>query len=196
MRLYCPEEGGHEVKVRFQPSQGERFCPDHRCLLLPLSVAKRSKAMGRVGRRESSTEERARKHFNAVVTARRCYFSDTTFAGEPRRPGHKCRYPLDSHHLIPKEWMRRELDLPEDELIAVMFNPLVGAPLCRAAHDAVECRTDFIYLEEIDDDLIDLCERFDRQHPGCRSLLARLEIESPKQEEQALHTAAPGRSTA
>jgi len=161
--LYCPE-GKHEVKVAFQPKPGERYCPDHGCHLQPLPK-KPSANLG--GRRESGAETRARQRFNRAVCRRPCFF-------QRHREGHRCAFPLDPHHLVPKEWMRRELDLPEDELIAVMYDPVIGAPLCRAAHQAVEARTDFIYWDELELEAVEFCER--------HGMLGRLELESPQRE--------------
>lgn len=171
-QLYCPE-GEHEVKVRFQPSAGERYCPEHGCSLRPLP----KKTGGLGSRRESPQEAAARKHFNAVITAKRCFYSERV-DGEARRPGHVCTYPLDAHHVVEKQWLRREFgDLPEDELIAIVFNPVIGAPLCRAGHENVkrlrihwhelsdECK---LYCQEID-------ERYGDNHP---SMYQRLRLEA------------------
>jgi hypothetical protein len=157
MQLYCPE--GHEVKVRFQPTAGERFCPEHGC---PLRSPQRQRSGGKS---ESGAERRARMAFNRAVCEWPCFF-------QRHREGHHCSFPLDAHHLVPKEWIKRELDLPEDELIAVMYNPLIGAPLCRGAHQSVEARTQFIYFNELSPECIEFCER--------HGMLGRLEIESPQ----------------
>lgn len=176
MNLFC-REGDHLVKVRTNPVPGERFCPDHGCELVrpPRELRSKSKA-GLPG------EQAARRRFRQVVCAHPCFFLDYTEAGDRRRPDHKCTYPLDAHHLIPKGWIKRELSLPPDELLALMFNPIIGAPLCRGAHEAVERGADFIYRDELAPDLIAFCERFDAQHPDERSLLERLHLDSPVRE--------------
>lgn len=158
---------------------------------------KRTGQLKRRRQRETPAARNAREHFNAIVTAgpdRPCFFADHTEAGEPRRPGHVCAGP---HHLVQKQWIKRYFgDLPTDELLAILFAPLLGAPLCRhGAHDPVTRRTAYIYFEELDPDLIDMCERLDRRYAADwrPSLLARLEIECPKRE--AAGSAVSGRST-
>lgn len=134
---------------------------------------------------ETSAAKAARLHFNAVVTSEKCFFADVTEAGDPRRPGHVCDGELDAHHLIEKQWIKRNFgDLPADELLAILFAPIIGAPLCRDAHEPVTRRTARIYFDELDDDLIDECRRIDERYalPSRPSLLARLEIECPKRE--------------
>jgi hypothetical protein len=132
-KLWCLE-GEHEVKVAFQPSAGERFCPTHGVHLQPLP----KKPSGLGARRESTEETAARQHFNREVTAERCFYSEE-IGGEKRRPGHECTYPLDAHHIIEKQWIRREFgDLPKDELLAILFVPAIGAPLCRGGHENVK----------------------------------------------------------
>jgi hypothetical protein len=177
VKLLCPD-GKHEVKVRFNPAPGERFCPEHGCSLVkpPKSMRGQSQREGLPG------EKAARGRFRSVVTQRPCFFLDRDEMGERRRPDHSCTYPLDAHHLLPKGWLRRELDLPPEDLVAVMWNPIIGAPLCRAAHEAVERGVAYIYRDELEPDLVAFCERFDTQNPGQRSLLERLFLECPERE--------------
>lgn len=179
MRLYCPEEGGHPVNVRFQPSAGERFCPEHGT---PLRTADPSKprTSQRIGRKESAAETRARQRFNRVVCEWPCFF-------RRHRDGHRCTYPLDAHHLVPKRFLRQRLVLDEAELLEVLYNPLIGAPLCRAAHDAVERGAERIYFEELSAE----CVEFVGSLPDF--VLLRLEDDCPHRE--AAGSAASGRST-
>lgn len=178
-QMYC-EEGRHEVKVRSNAAPGERVCPDHGCELRP--IRKQS------NRDELPGEKMALARFKFVVCERRCFFLDVDEAGDRRRPDHTCRYPLDPHHLIPVQWMKRELSLPPEELVALISNPLLGAPLCRKAHDAVEYSPDeHIYRDELNPDLVAFCERFDVEHPGQRSLLEQLYLRCPVREEQPTH---------
>lgn len=180
MNLFCPD-GGHEVKVRFNPVPGERFCPEHGC-----SLVKPPKSMRSQGQREGLPGEKAAKvRFRQVVCANPCFFLDCDEAGERRRPDHHCSYPLDAHHLIPKSWIKRELTLPPEEIVEIAWNPLIGAPLCRGAHNQVEQGTAYIFRDELEPDLIAFCERFDAEHSDQRSLLERLYLESPERSEVA-----------
>lgn len=176
MKLLCPD-GGHEVKVRFNPAPGERFCPEHGCSLIK---PPKSSGLNSARREGLPGEAAARSRFAQVVKQRPCFFLDVDEYGERRRPDHVCTYPLDAHHLIAKGWIRRELSsMPDDELVELMWNPLIGAPLCRGAHNQVERGTGFVYRDELNPDLIAYCERFDAQHPEQRSILERLYLDCP-----------------
>lgn len=165
MKLYCPEDDGHLVKVGFKPSAGERFCPDHGCALRAAAPKRRGS-----GRSESEAERRARMSFNRAVCEWPCFF-------QRHREGHHCTFPLDAHHLIPKQFIRQRLEVPDEaELLAVLYHPLIGAPLCRAAHEAVERGGDRIYWEELSEE----CIRFVAGLPEFMTL--RLEEECPKRE--------------
>lgn len=200
--LYCREGGGHEVKVRFKPTRGERYCPTHGVPMSEHNPDKPRKGLSRGGfSRESVAATQARQLFNRIVCLERCFYSDRTQEDEPRREGHVCTYPLDAHHLVEKQWIKRYFgDLPEAEFLAILHNPLIGCPLCRAGHDAV--KTLLIYWEELRVECIEFCEEVDRRYgdvplPGGGkrpSMLARLEHECPKREEVA-NTAPPERST-
>jgi hypothetical protein len=160
--MLCPD-GDHEVKVRWNASAGERFCPTHGCALRSLP---KKRSTGR--RSESAAETRARQAFNQTVCAYPCFF-------QRYREGHVCDYPLDAHHLVPKQFLRQRLgDRPEEELLEVLYNPLIGAPLCRAAHNSVESRADHIFWDELSAD----CVRFVTALPAF--VLIRLETESPR----------------
>lgn len=168
-RLWC-SEGEHEIKVRFQPTQGERWCPEHGAHLQPLP-----KKPSSLQRAESSAETMARQHFNREVTAKRCFYSER-IDGEARRRGHVCTYPLDAHHIIEKQWIRREFgDLPEDDLIAIVFDPRIGTPLCRAGHENVKRLR--IYWHEISDECKLFCCWVDETYPGHPSMFERLRRE-------------------
>jgi hypothetical protein len=168
---WCPE-GEHKVKVAMQPRAGERRCPEHRCDLKPMP-----KPAGRqLGADRSAAETRARHRFNAEVRDHPCFYSEV-IAGETRRPGHVCTYPLDAHHLVEKQWIRREFgDLPEDELLAILYAPQIGAPLCRAGHDGVKRLR--IHWHELSDECKLFCreidERYGSNHP---SMYERLRLE-------------------
>lgn len=176
MKMWCRDGAGHEVKVRFNPAPGERVCPAHGTPLgrLPKNVAGNKRA-GLPG------EATAHARFRQEVLGRPCFFLDTDESGRRRRPGHICEYPLDPHHIVAKSWLKRELiGLPLDELVALLYAPIIGAPLCRAAHTAVTAGTAHIYRDELEPDLVAFCERFDVQHPDQRSLLERLYLECPE----------------
>jgi hypothetical protein len=169
-KLWCPE-GEHEVKVAFQPSAGERYCPQHNVHLQPLP----KKPSGLGMRQESSAETVARKRFNDAVKAERCFYSER-IDGEARRRGHVCTYPLDAHHIVEKQWIRREYgDLPEDELITIVFDPRIGTPLCRGGHENVKSLR--IYWHEVSDECKLFCRWVDETYPGHSSMFQRLRKE-------------------
>ena len=146
---------------------------------------KRGKPLKRRRQRETPAAKAARDAFNAAVTTERpCFFADVTEADEPRRPGHVCDGPLDAHHLIEKQWIKRYFgDLPKDELLEILFATIIGCPLCRyGAHEPVTRKTARIYFDELDDDLIDFCRRVDERYAEDwrPSMLARLEVECPR----------------
>lgn len=187
--LWC-KDGEHKVKVAFQTRQGERWCPEHpECHLA--EIPKRRKPMGRSARKGTPAYDRARRNFNTVVCSERCFFSDFNEAGDPRRPGHRCTYPLDGHHLVPKSFLFENFaDLPEDEFLAIIFDPRIGAPLCSKAHHTVEIKVGedpYIYWEELEDDCAEFCERIDEKYAEVplpsgskrQSMLERLKLESP-----------------
>lgn len=168
---WCPD-GEHEEKVAFQPTAGERNCPKHGCPLRPLP-----KKPGRqLGADRSAAETKARQHFNREVRARSCFYADT-IEGEKRRMGHECTYPLDAHHLVEKQWIRREFgDLPEDELLAILYDPRLGAPLCRAGHEGVKRLR--IHWHEISDECKLFCREVDKKYGHNRpSMYERLRRE-------------------
>lgn len=154
-------------------------------------MSRRGKPLKQTRRQETAAETRARLHFFDTVLAVDpliCFFADVTLAGKPRRPKHVCGGndgELDPHHLIAKSWIQRYFgDLPDDELLAIKYAPIIGCPLCRNAHDALPANLNpgaRVYFEELDEDLIDFCERIDRRYAGTgrRSLLARLRHECP-----------------
>jgi hypothetical protein len=142
------------------------------------------KALKRTQRRETSAEKKARLHFNWVVKSRKCWFAWHRLCelceGEgqvaknfgihsPGRPEimecpacggdgkHHCTKPKDAHHLVPQRFTRKMFKavLPEDQFVAILHNPLIGAPLCRKAHDAIEAKQDRIYFEDLTPECIE-----------------------------------------
>ncbi len=160
-------------------------------------------------RRETAAEKRARLHFNEVVKGWPCWFRATRpcerceGAGEiaaPLQSGgveygprfitcptcggdgkHHCRGPKDAHHVIPKDFIRQRFRglISEEELLAILFNPLIGAPLCRyGAHEPVEKGTDRIYWQDLSEE----CLEYVGSLPDF--MLLRLELECPKRLDQ------------
>jgi hypothetical protein len=168
---WCPD-GEHKQKVAFQPTAGERRCSVHGCDLRPMP-----KKPGRaLGADRSDAETKARQRFNREVRDKECFYSER-IDGEARRGGHVCTYPLDAHHLVEKQWIRREFgDLPEDELLAILYAPQIGAPLCRAGHEGVKRLR--IHWHEVSDECKLFCLEVDRRygdnHP---SMFERLRLE-------------------
>lgn len=105
-------------------------------------------------------------HFTQAVTSWPCFFADRV-DGRPRRPEHRCWGPIDPHHLVPVDYMM-QLGLSYQ----VMYDPILGAPLCRLAREAVDGSIERIYWEELDPDCVAFCTR--------HGLLPRLELECPR----------------
>jgi hypothetical protein len=167
---WCPD-GEHEHKVAFRARAGERRCPIHGCDLKPLP-RKTGRALGAD---HSAAETRARQRFNDEVRDHQCFYGEE-IGVEKRRRGHVCTYPLDAHHLVEKQWIRREFgDLPEDELLAILYAPAIGAPLCRAGHEGVKRLR--IHWHELSDECKLFCqeidERYGDNHPSMFERLRR-----------------------
>lgn len=160
MKLHCPQAGGHEVKVRFQPSAGERWCPTHDCRLQPLP---KKASSGFRSQGESSARRSAREAFNRAVKDHRCFYSNYLSPdGKPRRKDHECVYPLDAHHVVEKSWIETNYsDLSEEDLLAILFDARIGAPLCRAGHDAV--KTLQIFWDEVSEECKQACRDADER---------------------------------
>lgn len=174
MKFGC--RNGHTWRSeRFQPQPWERTCPECGTPADPTLKAKSTTA-GKL-RSESPAETAARQRFREIVCAWPCWAREN-------REGHRCRGPVDPHHLIPADHIRRTYgDLPEPDLLDILYAPVIGAPVCRGLHEALENRSALIYFEELEDDLIHFCKRIDARYPGRPSMLARLELESPRREE-------------
>lgn len=171
-KLWCPE-GEHEVKVAFKARSGERWCPKHPGIHLQ-PMPKKPSGLG--ARRETETETIARRHFNDEVLANPCFYSELV-DGERRRRDHECTYPLDAHHIVEKQFIRREFgDIPEDELLAILYAVAIGAPLCRGGHESVKRLR--IHWHEVSDECKLFCrsvdERYGDSHP---SMYERLKLE-------------------
>lgn len=112
------------------------------------------KPMRRQGRKAMPAAEKAALDvFNELVlndwegTPQPCLWSIT------RSNKHHCEGPLDAHYLIEKQFLRNHppfTELPEDEHLAIVYDPRIGVPLCRfGAHAPVTNHLDYVYLEEI-----------------------------------------------
>lgn len=151
------------------------------------SSPSQSKELKRTQRREGPAEKKARDNFNEAVTDWPCFFSRW------RQP-HKCNGLKDAHHLVEKQWIRRNYaDLPEAKLAAILFDPRIGAPLCRyAAHDPITRKVARIYWDELTEECIEFCREVDGRYlnlktpAGIRrqSMLIRLEQECPKRKQE------------
>src|ERR1041384_1232567 len=123
-------QGRSSLSRRFSPA--ELHCPEPDCGLR--AEPKLKQGSGFKADRESSARRDAREHFNRSVLNRRgCFYSAySSPMGKPRRKGHVCVYPMDAHHLCEKSWIEENFaDLPEEERLKILFDPRIGAPLCR-----------------------------------------------------------------
>ncbi len=179
-RYHCPNghtwQGRSSLSPQFSPA--ELRCPT-------CGAAAEPKLRQSGGRRnalqaaEPPVIAEAHRRFTALVTEWPCW-------ARTHRPGHRCWGPVDPHHLVPAAWIRQTFsDLPDDELAAILYEPAIGAPLCRAFHDAVETRAEVIHWHELDDECKLFCQRVDERYPGRPSMLERLRLESPVGEEAA-----------
>jgi hypothetical protein len=167
------------------------------------ATPRKGSGLKRTQRRESAAEKRARLHFNETVKAWPCWFKlhrpCDVCGGEGQASSaitgdrvfwcstcdgtgqHVCSGRKDAHHLVPKSFLRQRFEavLPEEEFVAILFNPKIGAPLCRKAHDAIESGRDRICWEDLSDDCIEYVSSL----PDF--VLMRLELESPKRASSA-----------
>jgi hypothetical protein len=179
--LVCEEHGNRFVlasSVQREPISTAEAPPAFFGLDRP--KPRRRSTLKRTSRKESKAERAARDHFNATVKGRGCWFADSRpceecdgtgwwsdWNGEEGGAGrcglcegdgkHRCDGPLDAHHLVPKQFLRKRFQgvLPEDQFVAILFNPKIGAPLCRKAHDRIESGADRIYWDDLTDECID-----------------------------------------
>jgi len=182
MKLYCPYgcqiDGNEYYKTRhMNPEPDEANCPEcWRRFITGMERNARKKASRNNGRLRTYTplEAAAAEEFHDRVCS-----GEVCWARELRE-GHQCSGgELQSHHLIEAQWWRRIFgDLPREELLKLVYNPIIGAPLCPGFHSAVTAKRERIYFEELDRELIEHCERLDIEYPN-RGVLARLELESP-----------------
>ena len=176
MKLYCTNgchdgEGKQPFKTEgFHRQPHETNCPEcgGRLLTGMERNARRSASRnnGRL-RYQSNAESRAAEEFHQIVVSLGCWAKE-------KRTGH-----VQAHHIIEAQWWRRVFgDLPDEELIALVYDPVIGAPLCGGFHAGVTANRETIYFHELDRELIEHCERLDLKYPG-RGVLARLRSECP-----------------
>ena len=197
MKLHCPN-GCKDYKTReFDRQPDEIFCPEPGCGARLETGMKRnarkraSRNNGRL-RYQSDAESRAAEEFHQIVASLGCWAKEN-------REGHICAGRVEAHHVIEAQWWRREFrDLPEAKLIALVYDPVIAAPLCGGFHAAVTAKREVIHFHELDRELIEHCERLDQEYPG-RAVLARLRLECPTRDLQPPPNngamAAPGRSS-
>lgn len=164
---------GHEWRSRFQPHPSELRCPEDGCGL-PAEPTLKAKSGG-LGSSASESRVLADAHsrFTSLVTEWPCFFAD-------RPQGHTCWGDIDPHHLVPASWIKQTFrDLSDPELADILYAPIIGTPLCRKAHEAVEARTQFVYWHELGPELIEFCKQIEAKYPDRPSILERLKLESP-----------------
>ncbi len=168
-------QGKSSLSRGFHPS--EMRCPDCGCPSEP--KLKQTSGRNAVQATESPAVAEAHTRFSDLVTEWPCW-------AKTNRRGHRCWGPVDPHHLVPASFIRRTFaDLPDDELALILYEPVIGAPLCRAFHEAVENRSEVIAWHELDDEVKLFCKRIDEKHPGHQSMYERLKLESPAREAAA-----------
>lgn len=131
------------------------------------SLSRKRSGLG--AKKRSQAEREAHAHFRKVVLEwgreKGCWVARF-------RPEHRCWGPMDPHHLVKAEWIRKTFaDLPEDQLLAILYAPIIGCPTCRQGHQEIETRKVVIYQDELDPDCIDFCQRQGRGMYG-RLLMA------------------------
>jgi hypothetical protein len=180
VKLHCPN-GCPDYKTReFNRAPDETHCPQPGCgarLETGMERNARKRASRNNGRlrEQSRAESEAAEEFHAIVVSLGCWAKD-------HRKDHVCRGRVEAHHIVPASWLRKTFaDLPEGRLLALEYNPIVGAPLCGSFHAALTAKTERIYFEELDRELIEFAERLDHEFPG-RGVLGRLQLECPSRE--------------
>lgn len=168
---------GHQWKSAFQPRPSELRCPKDGCGLPAEPKLKARSGPGLRAEPEPRILADAHSRFSTLVTEWPCFF-------RARRKGHTCWGDLDPHHLVPASWIKQTFgDLPDVDLADILYAPIIGVPLCRKAHEAVEARvSEFIYFDELEPECVQFCKEVDEKCPGRPSMLERLKLESPVRE--------------
>lgn len=97
-------------------------------------------------------EREAKQRFQRAVLGRPCHFAE-------HRPGHVCAGRKDPHHLLPQRAIKLRLKGADEQmLVNALWNPAIGAPLCRKAHDLVEARIEHVWWEELTLECIEFSE--------------------------------------
>src|ERR1700749_1029135 len=135
---------GHRWKTRFTPAPSELRCPEDGCGLPAEPTLKARLGGPGLGAPEARPLADAHARFSGLVTEWPCFFKE-------HRCGHSRWGDIDPHHLIPADWIKQNFrDLPDIELADILYAPILGTPLCRKAHEAVEARTAYIHWHELD----------------------------------------------
>jgi|GEM_PF-1872546 len=159
---------GHTWKGRSNLSPGfhprELLCPQPNCGLR--AEPKLKQGGGFKADNESAARRAARQHFNDVVLKHGCFYSTYRPVGppaeKPRREGHVCEPPYDAHHIVEKRFIETNYsDLDEADLLAILFDPRIGAPLCRGGHENV--KTLLIYWDEVSAACKQACQEVDEK---------------------------------
>lgn len=198
MKLYCSVNEAHNTPQKiyrtreFNRAPDETHCPQFDTDTGEICGGRLETGMERNARRKAARSNgRLRERTDAESRAAEEFHDRVAPSGEMcwakiARKDHVCRGHLEAHHILPVDfWRQRFGDLPEEKLLALMYAPIIGAPLCGGFHaditPGVGGRRDRIYFDELDRELIEHCERLDLEYPG-RGVLARLQLECPIRE--------------
>jgi hypothetical protein len=102
-------------------------------------------------KRMSTAEREAKAHFRETVLSSPCLFAQT-------RHNHDCDGPLDPHHVLRQSYLRTHFSTFGDAKWERVHDPQNGVPLCRAAHDAITTRADWIMKHELPARVVDFAE--------------------------------------
>lgn len=125
-------------------------------------------------RRQRELEAEARARFKKEVLQldhHRCIGS-TVFTSQ-----HRCSGPLQAHHAVRQQALRDYLSkIPwtEEDVIAFVWTPLIGATVCEGLHVPHTRRLELIPFEWLPNRVVDYCAALDPPLTG------RLEREHPR----------------
>jgi hypothetical protein len=185
--MHCTVGDGHIVIVK--PRKGttryaheDLICPEHHVpLMTGMQLNARKSRGGGLGRKqESDALAEAHLRFTTLVREWPCWFKDRV-GGRRRRPDHECWGRKDPHHLVPAQFIKDVFkDLDDVDLGDILYAPIIGVPLCRRGHEAVELHSDYVYWHELDDEVKEFCRRIDAKYPERLSMLEQLRRDSPE----------------
>lgn len=112
-----------------------------------------------------------------IIAATR--FHDIVCAGgwcwlAENRDGHECDGPLQAHHALKKSaiWFEYRARLTERALLAIMYDPVIGLPVCEGGHGLITVRSVRIHYEELPGEMITFAREI--------GMVGRLLIDNPK----------------